>query len=86
MKLKDTFVTHKFDDTFVIVNAEKNSFNGIINGNQTAGFIVECLKEDITIEQIIGKMLEKYDAPFDVITEDVNKIIDTLKDIGAIDE
>lgn len=86
MKLKDTFVTHQFDDTYAIVNAEKNSFNGIINGNKTAGFIVECLKEDTTTEQIIEKMLKKYDAPVDVITEDVNKIVDTLKAVGAIDE
>ena len=86
MKLKDTFVTHQFDDTYAIVNAEKSLFNGIINANKTAGFIVECLKEDTTTEQIIEKMLSKYDAPVDVITEDVNKIVDILKDIGAIDE
>lgn len=86
MKLKDTFVTHQFDDTYVIVNTEKSPFNGIINGNQTVAFIVECLKEETTTEQIIEKMLEKYDAPVDVITNDVNKIIGKLKGIGAIDE
>ncbi len=86
MRLKENFVTHQFDDTYVMVNTEKSVFNGIINANQTASFIVECLKEDITTEQIIEKMLNKYDAPIDIITEDVNKIINKLKDIGAIYE
>lgn len=86
MKLKDSFVTHQFDDTYVIVNTEKSEFNGIVNGNKTSAFIVECLKEDVTKEQIIEKMLDKYNAPVDVITKDVNKIIDKLKSIGAICE
>lgn len=86
MKLKETFVTHQFDDTYIMVNTEKNPFNGIINGNQTTAFIVECLKNETTKEQIIEKMINKYDASIDIITEDVNKVIDTLKNIGAIDE
>lgn len=86
MKLKDTFVTRQFDDTYVILSTEKSEFNGVVNGNKTTAFIVECLKEEITKEQIIEKMLEKYDAPIEVITEDVNETINALKGIGAIYE
>ena len=86
MKLKETFVTQQIDDTYVMLDTEKSVFNGIINGNKSAGFIVECLKEEVTKEEIIEKMLNKYDAPVDIITEDVNKIIGTLKKLGAINE
>ncbi|MEE0266153.1 MAG: PqqD family protein [Acutalibacteraceae bacterium] len=86
MKLKDTFVTHQIDDTYIMLDTEKSVFNGVINGNKSASFIVECLKVDTTKEEIIEKMLNKYDAPADIITEDVNKIIDILKKLGAINE
>ena len=45
---------------------------------------MECLKEDVTKDDIIEKMLEKYDAPREVIAKDVETVLDTLRKIGAI--
>ena len=57
----------------------------MIRSNKTAGFIVECLKSEVTKEEIITKMLEKYDAPRELIEKDVEKILGQLQNIGAID-
>lgn len=58
----------------------------MIRSNGTAGFIVECLKSDVTKEDIVEKMLEKYDADRERIEADVEKILDRLRNIGAIDD
>ena len=86
MKLKNDFITHQFDDTQVMIGTENVEFKGVVTSNQTSAFIVDCLKEETTREQIIEKMLEKYDAPREIITEDVDKILGLLKGIGALDE
>lgn len=86
MKLKDGFITHESDGEHITVSAGGSNFNGLIRSNKTAGFIVECLKEDITEEEIIEKMLAKYDAPREIIASDVAKILAKLRSIGALDE
>jgi len=85
MRLLEDFITHTMDDKQVLVDTSGN-FSGLVRSNKTAAFIVECLKEETTKEQIIEKMLAKYDAPRDVIEKDVDKIIEKLRSIGAINE
>lgn len=86
MKLKDGFITHNSAGEHITVTAGTTAFNGMIRSNQTAGFIVECLKSDVTKEDIVAKMLEKYDAPRALVEKDVEKIIEQLHNIGAIDD
>ena len=63
-----------------------SSFAGLIRNNKTAAFIVECLKEDTTEEKIVEAMLEKYDAPKDVLAKDVSDVIEKLRKVGALNE
>lgn len=85
MKLKSGFIARELTDEQIMVSAS-GDFSGFIRSNKTAAFIVNCLETDTTKEEIIEKMLEKYDAPKEVITEDVEKILDTLRSVGALDE
>ncbi len=86
MKLNDGFITHQNTNEHITVTTGSTRFNGLIRSNKTAGFIVECLKNDTTKEQIVAKMLEKYDAPKDVISKDVESVLEQLRSIGAIDD
>lgn len=85
MKLKDTYITHDSDGEQILLDTS-SSFAGLIRSNKTAAFIVECLKEDTTQEKIVEAMLEKYDAPKDVLTKDVADVIEKLRKVGALDE
>ena len=85
MKLKDTYITHDSDGEQILLDTS-SSFAGLIRNNKTAAFIVECLKEDTTQEKIVEAMLEKYDAPKDVLTKDVADVIEKLRKVGALDE
>jgi len=62
------------------------SFNGMVRSNPTAARIIEILKKEVTREEIIDKMLDEYDAPRSIIEQDVDKIVASLREIGAIDE
>lgn len=61
-------------------------FSGLVRSNQTAAFIVNCLKSETTPEKIVDAIAAEYDAPRDVIAADVNMVLAKLRSIGAIDE
>lgn len=86
MKLKEGFITHESNGEHITVTGGNTAFNGMVRSNKTAGFIVECLKNDVTKEEIITKMLEKYDATRELVEKDVEKILEKLQAIGAIDD
>ena len=86
MRLKDGFITHEGAEEHITVPAGGLSFSGMVRSNKTAGFIVECLKDDVTEEEIVEKMLAKYDATKEQITKDVGDILAKLRGIGAVEE
>lgn len=85
MKLKNNFITHTSGDEQLMISAG-GDFNGMVRSNKTAAFIIDMLKEETTKEKIVAAMLETYDAEESVISADVDKVIDSLRGIGAIDE
>lgn len=85
MKLKDEFMTHMDDDTQIMIDVSAK-FSGLVRSNKTASEIVDYLKTETTEDEITAKMLTKYDAPEEVISADVKKIVSQLRGIGAIDE
>ena len=85
MKLNHEFITREIDDQQIMISTS-GKFSGLVRSNKTAAFIVDCLANDTTEDEIVQKMLAKYNAPEDIIREDVKKILDTLRRIGALDE
>ena len=86
MKLKEGFLTHEMDGEQIMVASDTSVFAGMVRSNKTAAFLVDCLKEDTTKEQIVDKMLQVYDASREQITGDVERILAILRKIGALDE
>lgn len=85
MKLKDGFVTREMYGEHLMVSTD-GAFNGLVRSNAAAAFIVECLAEETTEQEIVQKMLAKYDAPTEILEEDVKKILNTLRDVDALEE
>lgn len=85
MKLKETFITHTTNNEQILVDTS-GKFSGIIRNNNTAAFIVDCLKEETSVEEIINKMIEEYDSPLEDIKNGVDDVLDTLRKVGALDE
>ncbi len=86
MKLSNGFIAHEDGEEKLLVSTGAAKFSGLVRGNPTAGFIIDCLENETTIEEIVEKMAKQYDAPRDILERDAVKIIDQLRKIGAIDD
>ncbi len=86
MKLSTDFIAHDTGDEQILVSTGNTAFNGLVHSNRTAAYIVDALKTETTEQEIIQKMLQRFDAPENVIATDVARILDTLRSIGALDE
>ena len=87
MKLKKGFVTHMVQDTQMMVAAGPAAkvFHGLVRSNETAAFIVDCLKSETSEAEIVDKLLAEYSAPRDVVSKDVHAILEKLAGIGALE-
>lgn len=85
MKLKSTFVTHQNKDDYMMIDAS-GEFSGIVHSNKTTAFIIDCMRQDTSVEEIVEKLLEKYDVSKENAEKSVVEIVSKLKEIGAVDE
>lgn len=87
MKLKSDFISQIVSDSHILVPVGKASdnFHGIVRSNDTAGFIIECLKQETTEQEIVKKMLETYDVDSERAATGVRMVIEKLKDVGALE-
>ena len=86
MKLNKQFVTKNIGDTQVMVAVGSAAFSGVVRSNKTAAFVVDQLKEDTTKEKIVAAMLEKYEVTEERASADVDRILEKLRSIGALEE
>lgn len=84
MRLSSNFISHSDGEEHILVSTGAADFSGIVKSNDSANSIIGMLAEDTTEEEIVSKMLEKYDAPRDIIERDVKKVIGQLREIGAV--
>lgn len=87
MKLKSEIVLGSVDgkDFAIATGSLSKKFHGLINNNPTADFIFKLLQKEQTEDSIVSAMLEKYDAPEDVIRADVKEILAQLNDMGILE-
>ncbi len=86
MKLSKQFVTKDIGDTQVMVAVGSAAFSGVVRSNKTAAFVVDQLKEDTTKEKIVAAMLERYEVTEERASADVDRILEKLRSIGALEE
>lgn len=86
MKLNREFLTHTYGDESLLVPTSEAGFSGLIQGNKTLGVILELLANDTTEQEIVDRMYARFEAPREVIAEDVANVLQSLRQIGALDE
>ncbi len=86
MKLKSTFITHKVSNEHITVSTANSEFSGLVRSNKTAAFIIEALKEETTPIEIAEALCKEYEADYNKVLNDVLRVIESLRQIGAIDE
>jgi len=87
MKLNSKFLTHNTNGQHYLISTGDIKFKGIIKNNDTAAFIIECLKENTTETDIVDKILNEYSVTNrKKVEKDVRDVIEKLHSIGAIEE
>ena len=56
MKLKESFIPQMIENVQFMVPIGAEAFSGIVRNNETAAFIVDCLKQETTEEAIVDAM------------------------------
>ena len=84
MKLKSTFITHNTADGQLMISAG-GDFNGMVRSNSTAAAIIDLLSSEITRDEIIAVMLDRYEVDIETLTSDVDKVLSVLTEIGALE-
>ncbi len=87
MKLKDGFITYNTgEENLLVATGEAGkSFNGIVRNNETAAFIAELLKNEITEDEIVNKILETYEVDEKTARNDVNKLLNIFRKEGFLE-
>lgn len=85
MKIKDSYILSEVGDDSLIIPTD-GTFNGVVRINDTAKFIIECLREETTKENVIDELEKEYDAKRDEIEDAFDSTIEALKKIGALEE
>ena len=86
MKLNKNFLLHNNGQETFLVPTGSTGFSGIVKGNKTLGAILELLKRETSREEIVSAMKQRFDAPEEVIEADMEKALEELRKIGALDE
>ena len=86
MRLNNNFLVHHTKNKNYLVSTGNSEFSGMAKGNRTVGVILDYLKADTTEDEIVRKMLERFDASEELIRRDVKDTVAKLRSIGAIDE
>ena len=83
MKLKSTFITHNSGNEQLMISAG-GDFNGMVRSNSTAGEIIDMMKKEITREEIIAAMLEKYADRADVTREELELCLADIAELKRL--
>ena len=62
------------------------TFSGLIQGNKTFGTVLELLQQETDETAVVNSLCDRFDAPRERIMQDVKRVLDQLREIGALDE
>ena len=85
MKLKKSFITHMSNGEQILVDVS-GEFSGLIRNNESAARIVDCLKRETSIVEIVEQLSLEYEASNEELESAVTSVLNKLRSVGAIDE
>ena len=86
MKIKDGFILRKVGRQYIVAatGSASKDFNGMIRLNASSAFVFELLKNDISRDEIVQKLMAEYDVDPDTAQADVDRFLAAMKEAGAI--
>ncbi len=90
MRIKDSFFVGELAEGIKLVPADPR-YHFFVSANDSAAFLLRCLKDDsgkkgITKKELLQKLLEEYDVAPERAEKDMDKLLDELRSLGALEE
>lgn len=88
MKLKYNLIVNEVAGKMVAVavGEDINKFNGFIKTNVAGSEILEILKNDVSMDEIVAKMAAKYpDTDKSQVKDNVEQFVEGLKEEGVVE-
>ncbi|MBE5743449.1 MAG: PqqD family protein [Clostridiales bacterium] len=91
MKIKKGFILREMSkeegiSVVVAVGENAQKLNGYLTLNESGALIWKTLSKGASVDEVVKVLLDEYDAPEDLIRNDVLQVIEKLREIGAIDD
>lgn len=86
MKLKYDFIVREIGERYVAVAVGENAedFHGIIKMNKSGKIILEMMKNEISKEELVAALMDKYEGTEEFFSGEVDKFVKSLADVDAI--
>ena len=87
MKVKSDFLLKKIAGSYVVVPIRTRAvdFSGIIKLSDSGAFLWKLLEEGATREELIAKLLDKYEVDEATASADVDRFIGKLEEADLLE-
>ncbi len=87
MKVKTGFLLHSMGEEHVVVPVDERTleFPGMIRLNRTGAFLFECMQKEFEEQDLVEKLLGKYEVSEEKARASVRKIVDSLVEAGVVE-
>lgn len=87
MRIKDGFVLREVAGQAVVIAVGEASkeFHGMINLNNTGKVIWQEIENGLSEDEIVDKLMEKYDADVETVKCDVKSMIQKMQAAGVLE-
>jgi hypothetical protein len=87
VKIKKEFLLKQVAGENIVVSTDAKAvnFSGMLVLNKTGTFLFNLLQDDLSLEELVGKMLEKFDVDEFTAKRDCLEFVNKLRTNNIID-
>lgn len=88
MKVKRGYACRKVAEQNIVIptGQAEGETTVIVHLNDTGKFLWDMMAQESSVESLISALSEEYDVDENVVSEDVNSFLDTLRKANLIEE
>ncbi len=88
MKIKEGFILKDVAGSKIVIATgnQRLNFSGVITFNEVGAEVFTMLDGTNSVEEIVTKISNDYNAPYEVVKGDVEKLIEKMRNHNLIEE